>query len=45
MNVGLGSKSHNYTQELFKEISEDYKIALDNLYKTDFLMFDYDKDL
>ena len=45
LNINGGQTIKNLTRELFKNISENYKAALFNIYKYDFLMFNYDAEL
>ena len=45
LNSYGGDKIGNITRELFKNVTEDVKLALIDLYQYDFAMFEYDPDL
>ena len=42
LNAHGGTKSEELTKKFFKNLASDIKMALSNLYKYDFTMFDYD---
>ena len=45
LNSYVGNKIQNLTRELFKDVAEDVKFALIDLYQYDFAMFKYDPQL
>eukprot|EP00092_Neocalanus_flemingeri_P057252 GFUD01067984.1.p1 GENE.GFUD01067984.1~~GFUD01067984.1.p1 ORF type:complete len:291 (-),score=38.02 GFUD01067984.1:102-974(-) len=45
MNKQPGNTTESKTRELFRNLTEEVKIALVDLYKYDFAMFDYDPEL
>ena len=45
LNVNGGDEILDLTRNFFKNISDDVKIALVDLYKYDFSLFDYDSEL
>eukprot|EP00092_Neocalanus_flemingeri_P005168 GFUD01005557.1.p1 GENE.GFUD01005557.1~~GFUD01005557.1.p1 ORF type:complete len:298 (-),score=25.97 GFUD01005557.1:102-995(-) len=45
LGVHIGNTIESTTRELFRNLTEEVKIALADLYKYDFAMFDYDPEL